>query len=273
MGMQEPSNQFAMPPDRLGATPIGDILRDERVRRGIKLNEIASISRIPQHHLEAMELGQFHSLPAGVYRSSFLRQYARALGLDESAIVRSFQECYPEPPVALPEPAPVKRRLPPGSLLVLPIAAAGLFGMYNLWQVETKAQQDARQRTAQNRAVATAPTGHAERMQQEMPEEPAVSTERVPLQVGLTAIEPVWVRVKCDGFEAYSGTLLKSELKQFDASKTITVLVGNAAGLAYSINGKIQASTGEHGEVDLLELTAEGVRVLSRHSAPAPSQP
>ena len=236
--MQEPSALFAMPPDCAGAIPIGDIVRGERLRRGMKLNEIAIATKIPQHHLEAIESGQFHSLPAGVYRCSFLRQYARALGLDENGIVRSFQERYPEPPVPLPELAPAKRRLLPAGLLWLPVAAAALFGMFHLWQAE-KIQR----RTAQSATVASAPTGEAERVQQEASGEPTAGSasavpESAPLQVKFTATEPVWIRVKCDDFEAYSGTLLKSEVKQFDASKTITVLVGNAAGLAYSINGK-----------------------------------
>src|SRR5438045_2300905 len=129
-----------MAPNRSGANPVGDFIRSERLRRGIKLNDIATATRIPEYLLEAIELGQFHSLPTGVYRCSFLRQYARALGLDENGIVRSFQERYSEPPLPLPEVGATKRRLPPAALLWVPAAAAALFGMYNLWQADMKIQ-------------------------------------------------------------------------------------------------------------------------------------
>jgi cytoskeletal protein RodZ len=272
---------IAMPPDRLVTTPLGDVLRSERVRRGLTLGEIASATRIAEHHIKAIEKEDFHSLPAGVYRSSFLRQYARVLGLDENEIVRSFQERYPEAPLPLPEPAPAKRRSVPAALLWLPAATAALLGIHILWQTETRKQLHTEQRAA----VVTEPAGHAERLREEPSEgpsedpsdQPAVAATPAPdsvaaLQVKFTAAEPVWVLVKCDGFETYTGTLAKSEVKQFEASRTMTALVGNAAGLTYSINGKNHGPTGAPGEVDLLEFTAEGVRILTRRSTPASAQ-
>src|SRR5262249_45369215 len=134
--------------------------------RGLRLEQIAAETKIAKHHLEALESGRFDSLPGGVYRGSFLRQYARLLELDENEMVVSLHERYQEPPLPLPKPPHVKRRTWPLNLVWLPTAAAALFGIHHLWKVESNAQL---QRPANKASVATAPApaGHAERLQEE----------------------------------------------------------------------------------------------------------
>src|SRR5262245_24460101 len=61
---------------------VGDKLRRERVRRGLQLAQISSELKIPARLLEAIEEEKFERLPGGVFTKSFVRQYARALGLD-----------------------------------------------------------------------------------------------------------------------------------------------------------------------------------------------
>jgi hypothetical protein len=88
----------------------------------------------------------------------------------------------------------------------------------------------------------------------------------------LVASEPVWVSIKSDGVPAYTGTLEGQQSREFDASGKMTVLVGNAGGLAISVNGAQVALKGAHGEVKLLELTPKGAQVVPRTS-PSPPTP
>ena len=65
-------------------------LAEERRARGISLGTIESSTRITLRFLEAIEAEDFDKLPGGVYTTSYLRQYARAIGLDETALLQRY---------------------------------------------------------------------------------------------------------------------------------------------------------------------------------------
>jgi len=67
-------------------------LAENRLAKGMTLWSIESSTRIGLHFLEAIEAGDFNQLPGGVYTTSYLRQYARATGFDESALLRRYFE-------------------------------------------------------------------------------------------------------------------------------------------------------------------------------------
>src|SRR5215813_3780770 len=58
-----------------------------RQNRGISLEQIAASTKISVRLLEAIERGEFRKLPGGIYNTSYIRQYARAIDYDESAIL------------------------------------------------------------------------------------------------------------------------------------------------------------------------------------------
>jgi cytoskeletal protein RodZ len=61
-----------------------------RKNRGITLQQIAESTKISVRSLEAIERGEFKKLPGGIYSTSYIRQYARAIDYDESAILASY---------------------------------------------------------------------------------------------------------------------------------------------------------------------------------------
>jgi cytoskeletal protein RodZ len=61
-----------------------------RRNRGITLQQISEATKIGVRLLEAIEGGEFRKLPGGIYTTSYIRQYARAIDYDEDAIL----ECY-----------------------------------------------------------------------------------------------------------------------------------------------------------------------------------
>src|SRR5205814_6916829 len=50
-----------------------------RQRKGITLQAIAASTKLSVRHLEAIEAGDFKRLPGGIYNTSYIRQYARAI--------------------------------------------------------------------------------------------------------------------------------------------------------------------------------------------------
>ena len=71
-------------PDRIDVTTFGEFLRDARERRGLTIQQIASETRIPWRHLDALEHGNLDAVPGGVYRRAEIRAYADAVGLDRT---------------------------------------------------------------------------------------------------------------------------------------------------------------------------------------------
>ena len=69
-------------------------LASMRKRKGISLEEISNNTKLKVTTLRAIEEGNFDSLPGGVYNISYLRQYARAIGADESTLVQVYRTCY-----------------------------------------------------------------------------------------------------------------------------------------------------------------------------------
>jgi cytoskeletal protein RodZ len=58
-----------------------------RKRSGISIEEIVQRTKISSRFLRAIEDEQFDQLPGGIFSTSYLRQYAAAIGYDEEALV------------------------------------------------------------------------------------------------------------------------------------------------------------------------------------------
>ena len=76
---------------------FGSRLRYERERRQIALKSIAESTKIGVTLLEGLERDDVSRWPSGIFRKSFIRSYAVAVGLDPEPIVREFVERHPDP--------------------------------------------------------------------------------------------------------------------------------------------------------------------------------
>jgi cytoskeleton protein RodZ len=72
--------------------PVGDTLRRTRLKRNLQLEEISNELKISTRILQAIENDQYDKLPGGVFARSFVRQYARMLGLDEDEIAGRMEQ-------------------------------------------------------------------------------------------------------------------------------------------------------------------------------------
>jgi cytoskeletal protein RodZ len=62
-----------------------------RRNRGISLQQISEATKISVRALESIEHEDFRGLPGGIYSTSYIRQYARAIDYDEDAILNVYQ--------------------------------------------------------------------------------------------------------------------------------------------------------------------------------------
>ena len=83
-----------------------------RQNRGISLAQIAESTKISVRSLEAIERGEFSKLPGGIYNTSYIRQYARAIDYDESALLSYYHQATGNPPQS--EANETDQRVPPG---------------------------------------------------------------------------------------------------------------------------------------------------------------
>jgi transcriptional regulator with XRE-family HTH domain len=263
---------------------IGDILRRERLRRGLKLEQVSAHTKIGQQYLLAMEENRFERLPGGLFTRSFLRQYTHALDLDEEVVIASLKLQCEEPSVALSEPQPQYK---PSHLPLLPAAAWFVImtfscgGIFTLWE-------NVRRSVFETSVFVPHPIAHSGRASlaprataapAELPQsalhtveelsmgsspQPGFGPRAAALHVVFAASEPVWLSIKSDGILAYSGMIDGLQSRAFDASTKMVVLVGNAGGVKIAVNGKPVGLKGAHGEVQSLVVTPAGVQMAPR---------
>src|SRR5262244_260318 len=86
-----------MPPQQNGApAPLSAPrscsldLTQSRKRAGISLEQIAERTKISLRFLRAIEAEEFEKLPGGIFTTSYLRQYAAAIGYGESKLLAHY---------------------------------------------------------------------------------------------------------------------------------------------------------------------------------------
>jgi cytoskeleton protein RodZ len=271
---------------------IGDALRNERLRRGLTFDQVADETKICPCHLKSMEAGRFDRLPCGIFfRRSFLRQYAHTLGLDEEELIESLNQQY-QPANPSPEPQREHRpwhvpRLPGWVWLLAILVYAGDYSVRenrrsaspSVWtsavpprgregsspSASGVAPDEPRQPAYRDVTVSNGGTG-----QTDAGDQGAVQETAPAMRVTFTATEPVWISIKSDDAYVYGGMLAAQQSKEVEACHQMRVLIGNAGRVEISINGTPVGPLGERGEVELVELTPKGARVVPRAKIPPP---
>jgi cytoskeleton protein RodZ len=93
-------------PDRETVVSLGELLRQARERKGLTLEHLASETKIPRRHLEAIEHYNLTVMPGEFYKRAEIRTYARAVGLDQQLLLAQFESVKPvevrEAPAEIP---------------------------------------------------------------------------------------------------------------------------------------------------------------------------
>jgi transcriptional regulator with XRE-family HTH domain len=115
---------------------VGDVLAQARLKAGLSLADLAAKTRIRAAHIAALEALDYPALPSRPFTVGFVRNCARALGLDEEAVVARFREEAPPVSTALEAPVTVERTEPILPRLAAALAAAVVLAVigWNIWR-------------------------------------------------------------------------------------------------------------------------------------------
>jgi len=83
-------------------TKLGELLRLERERRDLSLEEISAQLKISEDNLQSVEMGAVDNLPDKLYFTLFAKAYCEAVGIDYERTIEAIREDlgeFPEPPV------------------------------------------------------------------------------------------------------------------------------------------------------------------------------
>jgi transcriptional regulator with XRE-family HTH domain len=259
---------------------VADRLRVAREREGISIREISARTKIRQAALEALERGDFDRLPGDFYTRSFLKAYAREVGLPGDDVVREFDETF-APAQPAPGPAPVSApvltrpterppqpavRRSPGSArvlrwpsryntpLVLGLALVSLVTLVSLSPSDSSRSV---------KAVAAGATGVAEAAPAAVATSGHVAApDKLVIEIRPTA--PIWVAATADGNSAIYRLLKPGEHVVAEAQKELSFRIGNAGAFVYSINGVPGKPLGGLDEVREFEITRENYQTYRR---------
>lgn len=251
------------------ASGPGATLRGAREAQRLELAHIAAETRIPLRHLEAIEAGDFESLPSRAYAIGFSRTYAKAVGLDPAVItdaVRaeladgSMRRTVPSPAMEPGDPA----RLPSAGLAWAMVGAVlilgvGSFAFYNSYF--GAGSEPGSLLTPEPAASAPAPAAS-----------PAPTAAAVPGgPVVLTALEDnVWVRIYEEGGERLAERYLRKgeTLEVPPAAVDPRINTGRPDALAVRIGGQPVAPLSDR-PTTISGVPVSAAALAARGAAPA----
>ncbi len=179
---------------------LGQRLREEREKRGLSIEQLAAQTRIHADYFHAIEKDDTSSLPGGFFYRSFVRQYARLLGLPESVYQPELSRSLdaetselaardtalpdrdinvPRMPTGKPDRTADTRRalLGLGILAFVLVVCTTAFALYQRWSLAKEAAelnppQQTAQTPRQERAAATPAPAYTGAQPQAAPQEP-----------------------------------------------------------------------------------------------------
>ena len=223
---------------------VGERLRAARVAGGLDLNDIATKTRVPMRHLEAIERSDYASLPSITYALGFARQYGRVVGLNEVDLARDLRAELGRAPLGSNDTTPYEPLDPsrvPSKMLAWTaagIAALLLIG-YFVWK--SMAFGDASAPAADAAPVVVAAPTVTGTAPAPAPAPAPASASSVG-QVVLTATSATWVRV----YDRNDKVLLEKEM---------------TAGESWPVPGDADAPMIRTGRADALKVSIDGVEV------------
>jgi len=252
---------------------FGDNLRRERELRGISLREIADATKISVRFLQALESDRIDVLPGGLFRRTFVRQYAKQVGLDPERMVAEFLYAHGE---ETSETVETRRRfsVPQGAL-----SALGLL-LLVVWLGYPLARGAREDEAATFTPATTVPREYVYPPAAPTPEplaQPAAANAEPSadgLTLSLSAQQACWVQVTVDGQTVLNRVLAAGENETLAAEGEIVLSVGNAGGVSFRVNDRPGVALGKSGEVKKnIVITRQSLPSLVEQDPPSDTPP
>jgi transcriptional regulator with XRE-family HTH domain len=245
-------------------SPVGRVLRDEREKQRLSLEQLSRQTRISLSYLHAIEADDVARISPFYYRS-FVRQMAAALKIEYAALepaVKAVSVSIPNTQTQVqagyvPKLEPIR---PPRdsawgwasilfSLFAVTAVCSGLYALLDRVQFPDL--------SSLHRAEAISPVS--------LPSiSPSVvrpvSGETISLKIA--AVEKSWLAVETDGKRIYSGLLEADATKELEGRESAKIRTGNAGGLTVTFNGRQLGLLGQRGQVRTVLFTRGQYEIL-----------
>jgi len=254
---------------------LGQELKQLREDKGISLRQISDATHIGMRFLQAIESDSFDALPGGIFNRSFVRKYAKYIGVDEEQVLARYDHQVAEQPIEQPKTPSLRyedfenRSSSTGSLkVVIPLLlllGAGLYFTYRYINTHAAGQtepQAAESATPSPSPAATASPGESGAAGEASPSpaaagagadggaspaaagagaspSPSTAAAASPLRLRVTATNSsCWINITTDDSKEVKRTLQLGESQEFVASDKIDVHLGNVTAVSATLNGK-----------------------------------
>jgi len=253
-------------------------LKDMREARGLSLRAIFETTRVGLVNLTAVENGDFDRLPPAVYTRNFIREYARAVGIDEKPILDRYEKHLEslKPPqeeeeVRKPWPETGRRYRFLFMSLAAVIAAGILVSAIYLYDQGGKPPSPTPAVESPPAQVIPVPAQTAA-----IPNAPAqiTASKSAPASAGKSILPPAaagkmyhlvieareltWIRITEDRNPAYQVLLKPGDKIERMASDYFQLDIGNAGGINLTFQGKPLGSIGKQGQIIHMRLPEKG---------------
>lgn len=277
---------------------IGERLKAARLEQGFSLEQVVEQTRINRDYITALESDNLAAIPADFYAVSFLRQYSAVLGLPTDDMVSALRQKLAEVDDTAADFSRIqvnptshalwaagleKIRRWTGEFIAnranaVVAAALMLVGAIGWWYVGC----------SETAVIATPPEGAGveslgaagdaeaaaapgtEASESARPATTSVAPTPGPAPLGsaetlaiqLRASGEVWVRAVVDGGRSQEAILQAGNLRTFRASERVQFTAGNAGAITLVVNGQVQDSIGERGQVRHIQVDRDGWKAL-----------
>ncbi|MGB0719909.1 MAG: helix-turn-helix domain-containing protein [Bdellovibrionales bacterium] len=248
---------------------VGEILRRTRTHYNLSPRDVERATRIRAEQIEAIEQGAIDKLPGKVYAIGFVRSYADYLGLDGEKIVHLFKNQYIEvandPQLRFPVAAG-ETKAPPLWLAVIALIVLCIFiaGWAALTRADRSIVED----------IPTVPEGlQSSTLEAQMSAPPQPDPSEASLEASTNTPQPSpgiilritqnsWVEIRDSTNKVLLSRVLKAGDQYFVPDRPdLSISIGNAGGVALSIDGQNLRPLGNAGDViRALPLNAQALK-------------
>lgn len=262
------------------APTVGERLRAAREKHGMRLEDIAAQTRIPQRHLEALERSDWDSLPAPTYTTGFAKSYASAVGLDRTDIGDQLRaemggQRFTANTLESFEPADPRRTMPKWLVIGTIVGLVVLIALMS-WLNQRSLQEPDQTTNVVAASEASAPP--APTTAKPTPPPPPAAGQ----PVVLTATAPVWLQVsEKGGATLFSGMLQPGQTYAVPATATAPLLkTGKPEALRVTVGNQVAPPVGPPAttvskisllSADLMKVSAAPAKAGTPPPASAPA--
>jgi transcriptional regulator with XRE-family HTH domain len=249
--------------DEMAKGTFGERLKRERELREVKLEEVASATRIAPRFLEALENEQWEKLPGGVFGRGFVRSIARYLGLSEEDLLSEYDLAHGETDTAANQKPEERipsapKWIPAAATLLLLGALVGVFlgGRY-AWRAYM-----AHRAAKKSSSAVSLPAAPSKNLGAMAPaNSPAAGAEKqLPLELAIAAAKFTHVRMVTDREAAFDAELEPGRNLHFSAHDRFEVSAADSAAVLLELNGQTVPPPGVPGSSGTISLTAKDLR-------------